>query len=536
MSLRTMLCALAAVFAAACASPAPPAPAPPSLGVFEAAGDVGDVGAPGSTVFDPAAGTYTITGSGHNMWADLDSFQFAWSRMEAGDVSIGADIAWRGEGQAAHRKAGVIIRTSLDPAAPYADVVVHGDGLVSMQYRSEQGGQTYQVISPISHAKRVVLERVGEYIYFSVAGEDGVLHELGGSVRIALPGPYYVGLVVCSHARGVSETAVFSNVEIKHLDVPVVADTGYPAQVLSSLEILHVAGGGEAWGNRRVVRHFDTKIEAPNWSRDGEYLIYNSGGFIYRIPVAGEQEPTRINTGALNKSNNDHGISPDGTQLVISDQSEPDNISRIHILPIDGADHPRVVASHPTARSYWHAFTTDGRSIIYTANRPDLGDDYDIFIKPIAGGRERNLTRSPGLDDGPDVSPDGQWIYFNSTRSGNMKIWRMRADGSNPEQVTFEADTRDWFPHPSPDGKWLVFVSFGLDVDLSDHPPNRNATLRVMPMDGSAPPRVIATLFGGQGTINVPSWSPDSTRVAFVSYRLRDGKPPPYRASAIGVR
>jgi TolB protein len=532
MKLKVLLsvCALGAASLVGCASPTPPAaePAAPSLGLFEQAVDVGDVGAPGSTVFDPAAGTYRITGSGANMWANVDGFQFAWKRMDAGDLSVAADIAWEGQGQADHRKAGIIIRTSLDPSAPYADVVLHGDGLTSMQYRAEQGGPTMQVVSPISHAKRVQLERIGDYIYFSVAGEDGVLHELGGSVRIALPGPYYVGLAVCSHVKGVSETADFSNVEIKPLDVPVVADIGYPAQVLSSLEILDVVGGRYGAGNRSVLRHFDTKIEAPNWSRDGSYLLYNSGGLLYTIPVDGSAEPTQINTGPLVKANNDHGISPDGTMLAMSDQSATDNISRISILPIGGSDHPRLLASNPTTRSYWHAFTMDGRSIIYTATRPELNGDYDIFTKRISGGRERNLTHSPGLDDGPDVSPDGQWIYFNSTRSGNMKIWRMHMNGSNPEQITTDAEYRDWFAHPSPDGKWIAFVSFHLDVDLSDHPPNHDALLRIMPADGSEPPRVLTTLFGGQGTMNVPSWSPDSTRIAFVTYRLRDGKAPPH--------
>jgi TolB protein len=314
-------------------------------------------------------------------------------------------------------------------------------------------------------------------------------------------------------------------VSIEARDIPVATETGYPAQVESTLEILYLGGTQYGPDARRVIRHFDHKIEAPNWTRDGAALIYNDQGLIYRIGVEG-RDPTRIDTGPLTRNNNDHGVSPDGAQLIVSDNSGADGRSRIHILPITGSASPREVVSHPEGYSYWHAWTPDGQTIAYTANRPEFNGDYDIYSKPLNGGPERNLTRSQGLDDGPDYSPDGQWLYFNSTRSGDMRIWRMAPDGSNPEMITHDAGYRDWFPHPSPDGKWIIFISFGMDIDLSDHPPNRDVMLRIMPADGSAPPRIVTRLFGGQGTINVPSWSPDSTRFAFVSYRLKDGKPP----------
>lgn len=187
---------------------------------------------------------------------------------------------------------------------------------------------------------------------------------------------------------------------------------------------------------------------------------------------------------------------------------------------MEGSDQPRLVAGHPSAPSYWHGWSPDGRTIAYTAIWPET-NDYDIYVKDLAGGPERRITTAPGLDDGSEYSPDGRYLYFNSARSGAMQIWRMdAADGGNPEQVTTEASYRDWFPHLSPDGRWIAFVSFGLDVELGDHPPNRNIVLRIMPTDGSAPPRILTRLFGGQGTMNVRSWSPDGKSIAFVSYRL----------------
>lgn len=484
------------------------------IGLFEAEGDVGDTAVRGRTEHDPAAGTYRVTGGGANVWGTEDAFHFVWTRR-SGDLHASATIDWVGTGVDPHRKAGLMIRQNLSPGSPYADVVLHGDGLVALQYRDRQGGPTHEIRSNITGAKRLRLEREGDYVYFSVAGSDGVLRHAGGNYRIAFTEPYYVGLAVSAHDNGVAETASFSDVELSVPKLAHVPDTGYPAAVESTLEIMEVEGAQ----SRRVVRHFDGKIEAPNWSRDGKSLIYNSGGLIYRIPVGGG-EPSLINTGPYRKNNNDHGLSPDGTQLAISDQSQPDNHSRIYVLPSDGSDQPRLVVGHSSSPSYWHGWSPDGRTLAYTATRPET-NDYDIYARDLRGGPERRLTEAVGLDDGPEYSPDGRYIYFNSARTGAMQLWRMRAaDGADPEQLTHDPAWRDWFPHLSPDGKWIVFISFGTDVAVADHPPNRDVVLRIMPADGSAPPRVLTKLFGGQGTINVPSWSPDGKAIAFVSYRL----------------
>ncbi|MDE2163210.1 MAG: TolB family protein [Alphaproteobacteria bacterium] len=281
------------------------------------------------------------------------------------------------------------------------------------------------------------------------------------------------------------------------------------AAVESSLEVFHLATG-----TREIVCRLRRHFEAPNWSRDGKHFLINSEGLLYRLNRRGG-EPVRLDTGPLDALNNDHGLSPDGRLIVVSDKSDPDGKSRIHVLPADGGT-PRLVT--PEGPSYWHGWSPDGKMLAYVAARGG-SRDLNIYACAADGGAETRLTAAAGLDDGPDYSPDGRYIYFNSMRSGNMKLWRMHADGSGQEQVTFEDDTRDWFPHPSPDGQWIVFVSFGTDVPVRDHPPNKQVTLRLMPAAGGAP-QVIAKLFGGQGTLNVPSWSPDGKRFAFVSYRL----------------
>ena len=231
---------------------------------------------------------------------------------------------------------------------------------------------------------------------------------------------------------------------------------------------------------------------------------------MYRISVDGGI-PEVIDTGFANRCNNDHGFTPDGRELIISHAPEGGS-SLIYVVPSEGGE-PRLVT--PLGPSYWHGVSPDGETLVYCASR---NGEFDVYAIPKAGGEEIRLTTAPGLDDGPEYSPDGQTIYFNSIRTGQMKIWRMDANGDRQQQLSPDDEYADWFPHPSPDGQWIVFLSY--DRSVEGHPPNRNVWLRIMPADGSEPPRVLATLFGGQGTINVPSWSPDSRHFAFVSYRL----------------
>jgi Tol biopolymer transport system component len=273
----------------------------------------------------------------------------------------------------------------------------------------------------------------------------------------------------------------------------------------STLEVVSIGTG-----QREAVYVTRDHIEAPNWSRDGSSFLFNGGGRLYGLPRTGGK-PRRVDTGPAKRLNNDHGLSPDGRWLAISDQTRGDSL--IYVLPAAGGEPRQVTALGP---SYWHGWSPDGKTLVYCARRDDEYDVYAIAADAEKSSDERRLTTAPGLDDGPDYSPDGRSIYFNSARTGLMRIWKMSADGSDQRQVTFDEEYADWFPHPSPDGKWLVFLSY--DASVEGHPANKDVALRLMPLDGGKP-RVLARLFGGQGTINVPSWSPDSRSVAFVSYR-----------------
>jgi TolB protein len=470
------------------------------LGIFEGSNDIGKVKYAGSVQFDPSDSTYTLSGGGTNMWFDSDELHYLWKKA-SGDISITADITWVGEGGNPHRKAGLIIRQGLDTSAVYADAVVHGDGLTSLQYREIPGGITREVQSNVSAPGRIRIEKVGKYISMSVAGKGKDLVASGGTFKLELEEPFYIGLGVCAHDNDTIETAIFSHVSID--PIPPKADS--LKKLESTLETIAIASF-----DRRVVHHTTRHIEAPNWTPDGKWLIFNSGGLLYRIPPSGG-EPEQIPTGFATRINNDHGISPDGQWMVISDGTETGR-SMIYSFPIEGGEPRRITDLAP---SYWHGWSPDGRTLAYCAER---NGNYDIYTIPFMGGKEKRLTDADGLDDGPDYSPDGKYIYFNSERTGTMQIWRMKADGSEEEQVTTD-EYNDWFAHPSPDGKWIVYVTFGTDVPSGSHPPNKDVMLRIMNLE-TREVRVMAKLFGGQGTINVPSWSPDSEQVAFVSYRL----------------
>ncbi len=416
-----------------------------------------------------------------------------------------ADISFPEPGGNPHKKGVLLVRQSLDADSAYADAALHADGLTSLQYREAKGARTYEIQAGVTGPKRLRLEKRGRYVSLSIAKEGAELHPAGGSFRLELSEPFYVGLGVCSHDNEGLEKAVFSNVKLSPV-TPQPA-SGTKPRLISTLETVLLASKDR----RAVFTTIDELMEAPNWTPDGLSLIYNSKGRLYRIPAAGGT-PQVIETGFAVRCNNDHGLSPDGKTLVISDQSRADHKSRIYTLPAAGGVPQPVTELAP---SYWHGWSPDGRTLAYCAER---NGEFDIYTIPAAGGDEIRLTTHKGLDDGPDYSPDDRYIYFNSDRSGTMHIWRMLADGGGQEQVTRD-DSNNWFPHPSPDGKWLVFLSY--DKDVTGHPENKDVTLRLLPLTGEKKePEVLAKLFGGQGTINVPSWSPDSKKLAFVSYQL----------------
>ncbi len=490
-SLAIALCALAGAVAGFGQSA--------GLGLFTKDCDVGQPAKAGGASYVSDPGRYVVTGGGANMWStNGDAFHFVWRRM-SGDLTLGAAIQWVTPIGVDHRKACLIIRQSLDPDSAYADAVIHGNGLTALQFREARGAATHEVQANVTSPGRVRIEKRGGYVSMSVGTESESWHPAGGSFRMAFHEPFYVGLAVCAHDDNALQECAFSQVELTTFQPP----AGAVAKVTSALEYISLRDL-----DRHVLYQTSDHIEAPNWSPDGKFLVFNGGGRLYKLPFP-TGAPAVIDTGLAVHCNNDHGFSPDGAQLAISDQTE-EGKSLIYIMPLGSGAPVRVTVSGP---SYWHGWSPDGKTLAYCGQR---NGEFDIYTIPIQGGNETRLTTAPGLDDGPDYSPEGKFIYFNSERTGLMQIWRMNADGAEQRQVTPDGYVNNWFPHPSPNGQWIAFLAFPRQV--KGHPANQDVSLCLMPAAGGQI-RVLTKIFGGQGTINVPSWSPDGGRLAFVSYQ-----------------
>lgn len=268
-------------------------------------------------------------------------------------------------------------------------------------------------------------------------------------------------------------------------------------------------------GKIETVKVINEHYEAPNWHKDN-YLILNSEGRLKKIDLV-TKEISEINTGSITALNNDHGLSPDHKTLVLSNFDKSGStlsemVSSLYLVPVEGGT-PRKVSTADIC--FWHGWSPDGKTLAYVGMK---GDNLDIYTIPVNGGKAKRLTKTEGLDDGPEYSPDGKYIYINSYRSGHMQLWRMRADGSRPEQLTFDQNS-NWFPHVSPDNKWIAYISY-VENQEQNHPFGKQVKLRLMNLETREIEDLTPVFFGGQGTINVPSWSPDSKKVAFVSYSV----------------
>lgn len=473
------------------------------IGIFDGTTAIGNPALKGAATFESQHQTYTLTGAGTNMWFENDEFQYLWTTLQ-GDFILRATVRFNGAGMDPHRKAGWIVKNNLDHNSEHVNASTHGDGLTSLQYRKTIGGLTEELKSTDLSPTIIQLERRGNTYIMSTArfGEEFTTVEL---TDLELDTEVYVGLYVCSHNPEVLESATFSNVRIIK---PVDPDfTPYRDYLGSKLELMEVETG-----HREIIHESAHSIQAPNWKVDGRQLIYNSKGHLYTYELE-THAITPLNTGFAVNNNNDHVLTFDGSLLGISNHNqEDDGTSALYYLPTEGDSLPTMVTQPGVGASYFHGWSPDNKKMLFTGNRNGA---YNIFSIDVDSGKEQQLTDLDTLDDGPEYSADGKYIFFNSVRSGTMQLYRMKANGKEQTQLTFDA-YNDWFPHVSPDQKWIVFISFPEDIDPNDHPFYKHCMIRIMPFEGGKP-KVIGHVYGGQGTINVPSWSPDSKKIAFVT-------------------
>ncbi|HWB28707.1 MAG TPA: hypothetical protein VG738_24710 [Chitinophagaceae bacterium] len=261
----------------------------------------------------------------------------------------------------------------------------------------------------------------------------------------------------------------------------------------------------------------DGDFEAPNWHPDN-YLLMNFRGKMYTLTLA-TKKLKEVNTGTLNHLMDDHGISADGKYFALTDfdssaHSMQEWKFNIYTVSAKGGEPKKLTNGN---LAFWHGWSPDGKTIAYCG-----GDNFanlDVYTIPASGGTPKRLTETEGLDDGPEFSPDSKYIYFHSYRTKHMQIWRMHTDGADPEQMTFD-DNANWFPHISPNNKWMAYIAYTTD-EKQNHPFGKSVKLRLMNLATKEVKDLTPVFFGGAGTINTPSWSPDSKHIAFVSYSVK---------------
>jgi len=370
-----------------------------SLGIFESQNDVGNVLHPGSAEYDANTKTYTLTGSGENMWLASDEFHFVWKKISAQNVMLTADISMLGTGGNGHRKAVLMIRQSLDGDSAYVDAARHGEGLTSLQFRDRKGAVTHEVESNVSGPVRLRIEKQGDRFYLWIAGENEDLQFAGGSARVEMHAPFYVGIGVCAHDKDAIVKAAFTNVDL---------NTSAPRHKATYSTVETVLQSGDARSGY-VSRE---PLTSPGWSLDGQALTFEADGRRRETPF------TPLRTAA-----------PVGAPLT--------------------------------------------------------------------------------------AQPENKFVYSTSDQTGSTQIWRKMADGSQPEQLTSD-DFNNVSPSPSPDGKYLLFLSYS--KDLKELPENQDVELRMMSLADKSI-KTLAAFAGGQASLGTQPWSPDGRRVVFISYQ-----------------
>jgi Tol biopolymer transport system component len=479
--------------------------------------DIGAAQTPGTA--EHAAGVFTLQGT-MDIWDVADGCHIAWQAVH-GDLELAARVTvMDNPGGVAHAKASLCIRESLDAGARHVTICVTPTDGTQLLYRDKTDGKTTRIFADAEAQKTCVpkgrfpcwlriTRRGNEFLGYE--STDGETWRLSGRITLDLAAETVVGLAASSHRKDLLTKATFDQVRLSTASAgPAATST---AKRVSQLTTLGIDGA-----DKRIVYQTRDHIEAPNWSPDGRWLVFNSQGILWRISADGSGKPERIPTNDVTGANNDHLLSPDGKTIYFSAQGH------LYAVSFAGGPPRRISNDQAPARKfkyYLHGVSPDGKTLAYTGAEV-AGDDawgrLDLYTIPAAGGPDTRLTDTPAPDDGPEYSPDGKWIYFNSELNakvpGHSQCYRMAPDGGGIEQLTHD-DRVNWFPHISPDGRWVVYISF--PPGTVKHPENKDVILRRMKPDGSEPADLVG-FNGGQGTINVNSWSPDSKRFAFVMY------------------
>lgn len=480
--------------------------------------DIGLAQKPGTARY--AAGVFILQGT-MDLWGTNDGAHIAFQPWH-GDAELVARVtAMDNPGGVAHAKASLCIRESTAAGSRHVTMCVTPTDGTQFIYRDQTDVKATRIFADAEAQKSSVpkgqfpcwlkVVRRGN-VFTGYESPDGEKWQSSGPITLDLAADTVIGLAASSHKTNILTTATFDHVTLSQ--PPASAPPKSSIKRVSQMMTIGVDGS-----DKRVVYMTRDRIEAPNWSPDGKWLLYNSKGLLWRIRSDGSSKaPEQIPTGGVKGANNDHVISPDGQTIYFT------AVGHLYAVPFEGGQPRRISNDQAPERKFkyfLHGVSPDGKTISYVGVEA-VGDDawgrMDLYTIPAAGGSDTRLTNIPRPNDGPEYSLDGKWIYFNSEIHaevpGHSQCFRMAPDGTGIEQLTHD-ERVNWFPHISPDGNWIVYISF--PPGTIKHPTDKDIILRRMKPDGREQSDIIS-FNGGQGTINVNSWSPDSKHFAFVMY------------------
>jgi TolB protein len=477
-----------------------------ALGMFQGQSDIGSVVPPGTARYNAADQTYTLTSAGANTWYHVDDFHYVWKKA-SGDLGLTADVTFPPPAYThdpnPHRKGILMFRQTLDAGGAYVAASVHGSGMTAVQYRRERGANTQDIELNIDAPQTIRLEKHGDVFNLLLSMKGEPLHQVGAGITLHLREPFYVGLGAVSHDPDTTDKVVFSKVGL----APSKSDTPPgKTQLYSTLQTIQTE---DQFRRAMVIRTIPGYMQSANWAPGGKDIYVHEEGKITRIPVltppaGGAPQP--VPTGKLVDCSGNFGMSPDGRFLAVSCAQSKGGQHDVYLLPGE-----RKITSGSVS-SYFHAWAPDSQTVAFCRGSASKAD---IFTVSINGGAQTRLTHDT-LNDGPDYSPDGQFIYFDSLRSGRLQIWRMKPDGSAAEQLTDDANSNH-SPHVSPDGKTIAFLSQPHEASAAP------AALKVMALhDGLI--RTLVDFRGDRGSFSMYGWG-DANHLAFVSYQQLPAPP-----------
>jgi Tol biopolymer transport system component len=474
------------------------------LGLFAAECDVGSVSQPGSSRLDAGQDRYVLTAAGANTWYRMDAFHYVWTK-HSGDAALGAQVSFPPHTYAhepdPHRKGLLMFRQNLDASAPYVDVAVHGSGLVALQYRREFGANTEDIELNIPLPKAVRLEKRGDQFTLLISEQGEPMHAVGATVHLHLSEPFLAGIGALSHDARTVDSVEFSKVVLESPQHASAAGTMRE----SSLVNVQIE---DQYRRAIVIRSGSTPMQSPNWAPGGRDIYVHESGRLVDIPVLDPQiggTPRPVDVGPLLDCSGNFGVAPDGQTIAVSCADAARGNHQVYVVPLHGGA-PKRLTNGPES-GYFHAWSPDGTSLAFTRGKASRADIYAVSVE---GGAEKRLTTDT-LNDGPDYTADGKYIYFDSARSGRLQIWRMNADGSEPTQVTGDLSANS-SPHVSPDGKSVAFLSQASDSGDAI----ARTTLKILtPADGMI--RAVTEFDGNRGSLAMNSWL-DHNHLALIEY------------------